>query len=294
VETASYITGDLFAERLATVSFNHEMRGKLINAAKFRWEVISPAIFGALFQSVMDKKKRRAIGAHYTTEQNIMRLIGPLFLDDLHTELERIKQFQPSKRPSALRAFQQRLADIRCFDPACGCGNFLVITYRELRMLEIDVLVELNTQRELDSRILSKVDVNQFYGIELEEFPARITEVAMWMMDHIMNRKLSDALGLYKPRIPLSARATIYHGDALEVDWSSILAPKSCTYVVGNPPFHGSKQADDKQRQQVQRLAGLKDKKGTLDFVAGWFIKAAAQGHSVLVMRSRARAVGQG
>nr|WP_197083189.1 DNA methyltransferase [Afipia felis] len=153
----------------------------------------------------------------------------------------------------------------------------------ELRALETEVIKALSAQRELDVGVLSKVNVDQFYGIELEEFPARIAEVAMWMMDHIMNVRLSDDLGQYFARIPLRVRPTIRHGDALDIDWTSVLPSEQCTYIIGNPPFSGSKQAEAKQRQQIQRIAALKDRKGTLDFVAGWFLKAGAY-----LQRSRA------
>lgn len=271
-----YINGDLFAERLAMPDFDRGMRRLLLDACDFHWYAVSPAIFGSLFQSVMDKKKRRAEGAHYTTEGNILKVIHPLFLDDLHMEFERIKAYQPSRRDSALRAFHGRLASIKCFDPACGCGNFLVIAYRELRQLETETLLLLNAQRELDIAPLLKVNVDQFYGIELNEFPARIAEIALWMMDHIMNMRLSEQLGVYFARIPILSKPTIVVGDALELEWDAVLAADQCSYVLGNPPFSGSKQAEDKQRQQVQRLASLKGKKGSLDFVAGWYLKAGA------------------
>jgi len=224
----------------------------------------------------MDKQKRRAIGAHYTTEQNILKLIHPLFLDDLRAELDRLKARRDTGQTAALKAFQKKLAAIRCFDPACGCGNFLVIAYRELRVLETEVLVELNRNRAFDVMDLSQVDVNQFYGIEIEEFPVRIAEVALWMMDHIMNMRLSEALGGYFPRFPLKASPTIKNADALEMDWATVLDPVNCTYVLGNPPFGGSKFQTDAQRTQITKLAALKNKKGSLDYVASWFIKAGA------------------
>jgi hypothetical protein len=271
-----YVNGDLFAERLPMPDFDSTMRKLLLDACTFDWSAVSPAIFGALFQSVMDKEKRRAIGAHYTTEQNILKLIHPLFLDDLWAELGRLKERRDTGQAAAFRAFQNKLAAIRCFDPACGCGNFLVIAYRELRLLETEVLIELNRNRRFDVADLSQVDVNQFYGIEIEEFPVRIAEVALWMMDHIMNMRLSDALGGYFPRIPLKASPTIKHADALEIDWATVLDPAGCTYALGNPPFGGSKFQSKEQRAQITALAALKDKKGSLDYVASWFIKAGA------------------
>jgi len=271
-----YINGDLFAERLPMPAFDSGMRQLLLDACSFDWSPVSPAIFGALFQSVMDKQKRRAIGAHYTTEQNILKLIHPLFLDDLRAELDRLKNRRDTGQNAALRAFQKKLADIRCFDPACGCGNFLVIAYRELRALETELLVQLHTNRALDVSQLSQVDVNQFYGIEIEEFPVRIAEIALWMMDHIMNMRLSEALGGYFPRIPLKASPTIRNADALEIDWASVLDPGTCTYVLGNPPFGGAKYQSDKQRAQVSKIAALPKKQGTLDYVTAWFMKAGA------------------
>lgn len=272
-----YINGDLFAEVLPIPDFDRAMRERLLEACGFSWQKISPAIFGALFQSVMNAKERRQKGAHYTTEKNILKVIEPLFLDDLRAELARILDLKRG-RDAALRAFQNRLAGLNLFDPACGCGNFLIIAYRELRLLEIAVLKALypSGQLDLEAAALSKVDVDQFYGIEIDEFPARIAETAMWMMDHIMNNRLSQEFGRVFARIPLKAAPHIVHGDALEVDWTTVLPPKRCSYVLGNPPFLGAKVQSDAQREQVRRIAALGKSGGTLDFVAAWFIKAGA------------------
>lgn len=279
-----YINGDLFAETLPIPDFDKEMRDRLLEACGFYWEKISPAIFGALFQSVMNAKERRQKGAHYTTEKNILKVIEPLFLDDLRAELARIKDLKRG-REAALRAFQDKLASLKLFDPACGCGNFLIIAYRELRLLEIEVLVELyrdvfnrpgftKSDFKFNVASLTKVDVDQFYGIEIDEFPARIAETAMWMMDHIMNSRLSQEFGEAFARIPLKAAPHIVHGDALEIDWASVLPPEECTYVLGNPPFIGAKVQSETQRAQVRAIANLGKTGGTLDFVAAWFIKA--------------------
>jgi len=271
-----YINGELFAERLGMPSFNSAMRAKLLEACKFNWSKVSPAIFGSLFQSVMDAEKRRAIGAHYTNEQNILKVIGPLFLDSLKDELKRLKARKDTGRTKALRDYQSKLSKLTFFDPACGCGNFLVITYREIRALETEVILEANKSLDLFERE-SKVDVDQFFGIELEEFPSLIAEIAMWMMDHMMNVRLLDALGVEPPpRIPLKKSPHIVHADALETDWGTVLSPDNCSYVFGNPPFSGAKQQSDAQRAQVHRIANLGKKKGTLDFVCCWFLKAGA------------------
>lgn len=280
-----YINGDLFAETLPIPDFDRPMRERLLEACGFSWEKISPAIFGALFQSVMNARERRAKGAHYTTEKNILKVIEPLFLDDLRADLARIRDLKRG-REAALRAFQDKLAGLNLFDPACGCGNFLIIAYRELRLLEIEVLTLLYPagQLDLEASALSKVDVDQFHGIEIDEFPARIAETAMWMMDHIMNNRLSQQFGQVFARIPLKASAHIVHGDALEIDWATVLPPERCSYVLGNPPFLGAKIQSDEQRAQVRRIAALGKSGGTLDFVAAWFLKAGAY-----VQQSKAR-----
>ena len=273
-----YVNGNLFAERLRTPAFNAKMRERLLEACDFNWDAISPAIFGALFQSVMQPDERRKKGAHYTTELNIRKTIEPLFLDDLHAELDRLITRKDNGRANALRQFHEKIAGMRFFDPACGCGNFLIIAYRELRELELKLLKVLyeGGQQVLDMAQLSKLNVDQFYGIELEEFPARIAEVALWMTDHIANNRLSLAFGEVYTRIPLRAAPHILHGDALETDWNTFLPASECDFVFGNPPFIGAKYQSATQREQVRRIAGLGGSGGTLDYVASWFLKAGA------------------
>ena len=271
-----YINGDLFRDPLLIPSFNSEMRQRLIDACTFDWSSISPAIFGSLFQSVMDKNERRAQGAHYTTEKNILKVIEPLFLDALRAEFHHLKSRRDSRRIPEMIAFQQRLGELRFFDPACGCGNFLIIAYRELRTLEIEVLKEIRPRGQLDAlaELLSVVDVDQFYGIELGEFPAHIAEVALWMMDHLMNNRLSLEFGQTYARIPLEKSPHIWQGDALETDWNDLLPSGECSYVLGNPPFVGAKFQSPAQREQVRHIAALGKTGGTLDYVTAWFIKA--------------------
>lgn len=273
-----YVNGDLFQERLPFPSFNAAMRSLLIDALDFSWDAISPAIFGSLFQSVMNPRERRSQGAHYTTEKSILKVIEPLFLDELRAEFKRLTERRDSGRRKAIEAFHKRLSSLRFFDPACGCGNFLIISYRELRLLEIELLKALRKdgQLSLDVSQMSKIDVDQFYGIELGEFPARIAEIALWMMDHIMNNKLSLEFGESYVRIPLRKSPHILPADALEMDWASLIAPADCSYVLGNPPFGGAKYQSDTQRAQVRRIAQLGGSGGTLDYVTAWFIKAGA------------------
>lgn len=214
-----YINGALFTERLRTAHFDMAMRDDLITAARFDWGKVSPAIFGSLFQSVMAPAERRKKGAHYTTETNIMKVIGPLFLDELRAELDRLKARRDGGRRQALLAYQQKLAGLAVLDPACGCGNFLVVTYRELRALELEVLREVYARQQvLDVELLGLVSVEQFHGIEYEEFPAYIAEVAMWMADHLANSEMGMSFGKVFARIPLRQSAHIRHADALEID----------------------------------------------------------------------------
>ena len=272
-----YVNGELFNGPVRIPAFDAAMRRALLDACHFDWSNISPAIFGALFQSIMDPKERRAVGAHYTTEKNILKVIEPLFMDDLRAEFARLKSRKDSRRLTGLQDFQRKLGQMRFFDPACGCGNFLIIAYRELRALEIEVLKEIRQTGQLDAMAqdLSLIDVDQFYGIELNEFPARIAETALWMMDHIMNNRLSLEFGQIYARIPLQTAPHIVHGDALEIDWSALLPAEECSLVFGNPPFGGFVMRDEqKQRQTKSIMAELGAMGSRLDYVAAWFLKA--------------------
>ena len=242
----AYINGRLFEETLPMADFSTAMREALLNATALDWSAISPAIFGSLFQSIMDDKARRNLGAHYTSEANILKLIKPLFLDELHAEFERVKGHR-----NKLFEFHKKLRQLTYLDPACGCGNFLVISYRELRELELKVLRashELSAhkgQLTVDVHSLVGVNVDQFFGIEIEEFPAQIAQVALWLVDHQMNLRVSEEFGLYFARIPLKSTPQIRHANALRLDWSEVLPAERCSYVLGNPPFLGkSVQAD--------------------------------------------------
>lgn len=274
-----YVNGKLFTGHLRTAVFDAQMRDDLIAACKFDWGKVSPAIFGSLFQSVMDKAERRKKGAHYTTEPNIKKVIGPLFLDELRSELDRLKARRDGGKRPALLAFQEKLGGLEFFDPACGCGNFLVVTYRELRAMEQEVLEQIfdaNSPMLYDVEALSIVRLAQFHGIELEEFPAHIAEVAMWMTEHLANIELGRVFGKVFADIPLTDSAHIVHGDALEIEWDEVLPHARCFAVMGNPPFVGAKFQSIEQRQQVRDLARLGGSGGTLDFVTAWFIKAGA------------------
>ncbi len=277
-----YVNGDLFRGPLRIPDWDAPMRRALLDACRFDWTAISPAIFGALFQSVMHPAQRRSQGAHYTTEKNILKVIEPLFLDDLRAEFARLKARKDTHRRRELHRFHQRLGTLRFLDPACGCGNFLIIAYRELRELEIAVLKELHAYRdvgtgELDAAALSVVNVDQCYGIEIGEFPTHIAETALWMMDHIMNNRLSLEFGQTFVRIPLTKSPHILHADALETDWARLLPPEECSYVFGNPPFGGQSYQSKQQREQMRGLTNPHGRTASpLDYVGAWFLKAGA------------------
>lgn len=267
-----YVNGKLFEEILPTASFDSNMRQALLNCCYIDWSKISPAIFGSMFQSVMNPKERRNLGAHYTSETNILKLIKPLFLDELWKEFESIKD-----NKNKLPEFHKKLSTLKFLDPACGCGNFLVITYRELRLLEFEVLKALNKsgQTFLDVSQILWINVDQFSGIEYEEFPARIAEVAMWLIDHQMNMLVSSEFGQYFIRLPLKKSANIVHADALETDWENVVSKNELSYIIGNPPFIGSKIMKQSQRDQIVKEFDNADGSGVLDYVTGWYIKAA-------------------
>lgn len=271
-----YVNGKLFDERLSPAAFNPTMRERLLDACGLDWSRISPAIFGALFQSIMDGKARRNLGAHYTSEKNILKLIGPLFLDGLRAEFDRIKGSRPK-----LHEFHETIAGLKFLDPACGCGNFLVIAYRELRLLELEVIEALYQkdqeagQQFTDPRLLIKCNVDQFYGIEIEEFPAQIAQLALWLVDHQVNLLVSERFGNPFERLPLTASATIVHGNALRIDWNDVVPAGELDYILGNPPF-GGKHYQSKEQRADQAVVTADIKSGSdLDFVANWFVKAA-------------------
>lgn len=320
-----YINGKLFEEILPMASFDSKMREALLTCCRLDWRKISPAIFGSMFQSVMNPKERRNLGAHYTSESNILKVIKPLFLDGLWEEFE-----NASHDPAKLTKFHNKLAGLRFLDPACGCGNFLIIIYRELRLLELQVILTLEKLNLriyhmgfIDISLFFRVNVSQFYGIEYEEFPARIAEVAMWLIDHQMNMYASIETGKRLFRIPLTKSAKIVHNDALNIEWSQLLtehqtieidandaeiimtsrveeaSPKYGTvklrvesykivdefsentpdtkfdYIIGNPPFIGSNIMNQNHRNQIVKEFNNIQGSGVLDYVTGWYIKAA-------------------
>jgi N-6 DNA Methylase len=267
-----YVNGKLFEETLQPAAFDSKMREMLLESCALDWGKISPAIFGSMFQAVMNPKERRNLGAHYTSEKNIQKLIKPLFLDDLYIELEKAKG---SRRK--LQDLHQKIASLNFLDPACGCGNFLIITYRELRDLEIIILLELSKSGQMVTDVSSiiQVDVDQFSGIEYDEFAVRIAEVAMWLIDHQMNIKVSNEFGQYFVRLPLKKAAKIVHGNSLQISWETVISKDKLDFILGNPPFIGKAFQDSQQKLDMQTIFAGVSGSGVLDYVAAWYIKAA-------------------
>jgi hypothetical protein len=282
-----YVNGRLFEEHLPLASFDSEMRKILLDSCLLDWGKISPAIFGSLFQSVMNATARRNLGAHYTSEKNILKLIKPLFLDELWKEFETVKDSK-----AKLQKFHDKISRLRFLDPACGCGNFLIIAYRELRLLEIEIIKTLLFKHEkiraevaadagVDVGLLIKCDVDRFYGIEYEEFPAQIAQVAMWLIDHQMNQEVSTTFGEYYVRLPLRKSATIQHGNALQTDWQSLIDPMPWEkeqaryhYILGNPPFIGKHLQNGEQKADMDLVFTGVNGAGVLDYVTAWYIRA--------------------
>jgi len=267
-----YVNGALFRDDFGFTEFDAKMLVALQHCATLDWSRISPAVFGSLFQSVMlsadGKKFRRQIGAHYTSERDILRVISPLFLDELKAELERAGT---SKR--ILNALHDRIAEIRIFDPACGCGNFLVVAYRELRRLEYEILRRLYGEKVEPEHL--KVRIEQVNGIEINEWPARIAEVAMFLIEHQMDDQMRELLPKFFTRLPMKSVAKIHVGNALRMDWNEVIPAAKCTYILGNPPFVGAMMMTPEQRDDLVLAAGQDaDGIGVLDYVAGWYFKA--------------------
>lgn len=274
-----YVNGSIFADHMRTEYFDPEMRDALINACRFHWSHISPAVFGSMFQLVKSKEARRNDGEHYTSEKNILKTIEPLFLDELRTEANRLitARSTPVKK---LREFRDSLANMVFADMACGAGNFLVVAYRELRKIETSVIVEIRrregqTGMALDISWEQKLSIGQFYGFELNWWPAKIAETAMFLVDHQANRELAEAIGAAPERLPITITAHIIHGNALRLDWADVLPEvPGHTYVFGNPPFRGDARDEEQQADLEQAWLGKTEKISRLDFVTGWHAKS--------------------
>lgn len=273
-----YVNGGVFVENLPIPSFDAAMRRRLLDACTFNWSAISPAIFGSLFQAVKDKKARRELGEHYTTETNILKLIGPMFLDELRQRYT--DQLHDAKK---LRELRRDMGRMRFLDPACGCGNFLVVAYREMRALDLAVLTRLQELgvRGHEATLMFDVEdlpvrLESFHGIEIDDWPARIAATALHLVEHQANQAMELALGQGPDTLPLNKIDTIRAGQsALTLDWATVVEPSEHLYVLGNPPFLGHASRSDTQATELRTVWGRNDI-GRLDYVTGWYAKALA------------------
>ncbi len=270
-----YVNGGLFSEQLPVFSFTAEMREALRRTTEYDWSKISPAIFGAMFQTVKSKEERRSLGEHYTSEANILKVIRPLFLDEF---TERLQKAWGSA--SSLRKFHAELATYNYLDPACGSGNFLVVAYKRLRDIELKLMARLQElegrQGEvfLDGRMGLSITLDQFHGIEINEWSSQIATVAMYLADHQANLEMEEVTGSSPNSFPLSASARVHHGNALTTTWAEVCPINDRTFIMGNPPFLGSLMMTEEQRADTRDIWRNHKKTGLVDFVTNWFIIA--------------------
>lgn len=282
-----YVNGGIYADPIKLNRFTSRFRDALIEACEFDWSIISPAVFGSMFQTVKSKEARRDGGEHYTTEENILKTIRPLFLDDF---TERLEKSWNDK--SQLTKLHNDLGRLRLFDPACGCGNFLIVAYRELRALELELLKRRRNLDLIDKTHIKvsgvdrsqlsfdvtrdiKVTLDHFYGIEIEEWPARIAETAMLLVDHLSNQRMAQEFGQAPDRLPIELAPTICHGNALRIRWEDVCSSSDDVIIMGNPPYLGARLQSVSQKDDQKLIWNDVRGSGTLDYVTNWFIKAA-------------------
>lgn len=270
-----YVNGGIFSGSIAIPYFGRHVRELLLRACAFDWREISPAIFGSLFQAVKSPEARRSLGEHYTTETNILKTLAPLFLDELHEKFQNVRH-----DVRGLKKLRAELAEIRVFDPACGSGNFLIVAYRELRQLELDILIRMQKLGDTSSiptlyfeREDLAVRLEHIAGIEIEEWPAQIARTALRLVDHQANMAMETALGKAPDTLPLDTVQVIRTGNALSIDWATVMPTKPGLMVAGNPPFLGHETRTLEQADELRTVWGRKDI-GRLDYVTGWFKKA--------------------
>ncbi len=279
-----YVNGSIFADSIDAEFFTPETRDALLEACAFRWNRISVSIFGAMFQLVKSKEARRAAGEHYTSEKNILKTIGPLFLDDYRARADKLIAKTVQRKKDQTREIEELLnemaSNIYC-DPACGGGNFLNVAYAKMREIETDLLVkkqQLSNEytASFDISLDQRLSINQFWGFEINWWPAKIAETAMFLVDHQANLKLADALGDAPERLPIRITAHIVHGNALRIDWAEVLPDpdEGQTFIFGNPPFIGARLMGKEQKADLQLVwNGLKGA-NNLDYVTGWHAKS--------------------
>lgn len=276
-----YVNGGLFSdENIEIPPFTEELKALLLEKASedFNWSAISPTIFGAVFESTLNPETRRSGGMHYTSIENIHKVIDPLFLDGLRSELEEIKEIAVDKtRKARLSAFQSKLAGLTFLDPACGSGNFLTETYLSLRKLENEVLRCSTDQISMDLEGIIQVSIGQFYGIEINDFAVTVAKTALWIAESQMMKETEDVVHMSLDFLPLKSYANITEGNALRLDWESVVPKQKLNYIMGNPPFVGKKERTGAQTDDLVSVIGKEVKGvGNLDYVTGWYVKAAS------------------
>ena len=276
-----YVNGGLFSdEDIEIPPFNEEIYNLLLTRASedFNWSDISPTIFGAVFESTLNPDTRRKGGMHYTSIENIHKVIDPLFLDDLRSELDEIRQISVIKtREKRLLAFQEKIASLKFLDPACGSGNFLTETYLSLRKLENEILKEMFGGQIMIGVAIDpiKVSIGQFYGIEINDFAATVAKTALWIAESQMMKATEDIVHMNLDFLPLKSYVNIVEGNALRVDWESVVPKAELSYIMGNPPFVGQTFRTSEQAEEIKNVFSGNAKAGKLDYVAGWYRKAA-------------------
>ncbi len=265
-----YVNGALFEENLNALTFTEQLYDKLIKCCNFDWSPISPAIFGSLFQEIMDEKIRHDEGTHYTSKDNVLKVINSLFMNDLRAEFTKSKN-----NPKKLEILHDKISKLKFFDPSCGCGNFLVVTYEQLRLLEMDIIESLNPKGQVVFKSESRIRLSNFYGIEKQELPARICQVAMWLMEHKMDLDAENRFEIHRDNLPLKDSVNIKNTDALEIDWNEFIEPSDNVYILGNPPFISYQNQNDNQKKGLKHVFKGYKKTNQLDYVSAWFKKAA-------------------
>ena len=257
-----------------------EIKNTILEASGFNWSEISPTIFGAVFESTLNPETRRSGGMHYTSIENIHKLIDPLFLDDLKAELKGIKEITVKKtRNSKLEAFQDKLSKLKFLDPACGSGNFLTETYVSLRRLENEILSTLwEEQMGFGDNALNpiKVSISQFFGIEINDFAVTVAKTALWIAESQMMKETETIVLMHLDFLPLKTNAYIVEGNALQVDWKEVVSPHDLTYIMGNPPFIGASMMSKEQKSEAVAIFGKGKRVNSIDYVGAWYYKAAA------------------
>jgi hypothetical protein len=285
-----FVNGGLFADNIQSPRFSTKSRKMLIESgSELDWSDINPDIFGSMIQAVVHPDQRGGMGMHYTSVTNIMKVIEPLFLDELYAELENIEDnIDPKLKPSRLRKLHDRIAEIKIFDPACGSGNFLIIAFKELRKLEMEIIKRLQEIDQNDNQddlfgdvgldsSFSRIKLNQFYGIELDDFAHEVAILSLWLAEHQMNVEFKAEFGECEPTLPLQVGGKIVHGNAVLLDWEEVcpVHDKEETYLIGNPPYLGAKNQSAQHKSDIKQLFKSVSKAKNIDYIACWFYKAS-------------------